>query len=260
MPNSRALSPLWTKAPLLLVRFPRLLLSLAFGTFLLALAVSGYPLFISAETNHLVNAEIAKPTVTRYGAGVLYRVQDEHLPYTVAEGEALSPDQLGERFSARMWDPLLGPTIATVLGPEMSASPEARPAENTSVRLFAGTDVLHQIRVIAQGEESGVWIADLTAKALKVGLGDHLSVRFGERSVELRVAGIYRALVLQPQTGYWQGWQASIYPTCPSDCPVPPPFVLVDQQSLPPLFKQLGVESARWVQKLDHAPQQCLCR
>jgi putative ABC transport system permease protein len=222
------------------------LLSLAFGALLLALAVSAYPLFISAETNHLVNAEIARPTVTRYGAGVLYQVRDEHLPYRIGEGETLPPDQLGERFSARMWDPLLGPTIASVLGPEMSAAPADGSTDATSVRLFAGTGALDQVRVLARAGGSGVWIADLTAEALKVRPGDVISVRYGEEGpVQLRVAGIYRALVLQPRTGFWQAWASSIYPTC-SDCPVPLPFVLVDEESLAGLFKELGVRSATY--------------
>jgi hypothetical protein len=144
-----------------------------------------------------------------------------------------------------MWDPLLGPTIATVLGPEMSAT-RADGAGTTTVRPFAGTSAFDHVQVLAKTGGSGVWIADLTARSLKARPGDLISVQFGgKRPVELWVSGIYRALVLQPQTDYWQAWDSSIYPPC-SDCSAPPPFVLADQTSLARLFEQLGVRSATY--------------
>jgi len=40
--------PLWSKAPLVLLRYPGLFVSIAVGALLLALAASAYPLFISS--------------------------------------------------------------------------------------------------------------------------------------------------------------------------------------------------------------------
>ena len=124
MPN-KALSPMWAKAPLVHLHFPRLLLSIAFGALLLALATAAYPLFAAAESSHLTGTEIAKPTVTRYGAGVLYQVRLQRLPFRQAPGENPSPEELGRLFADRMRHPLLGPVISSVLGPEVSASPAA---------------------------------------------------------------------------------------------------------------------------------------
>src|SRR6266542_1073337 len=206
----KALSPMWAKAPLVHLHFPRLLLSLAFGALLLALATGAYPLFNAAESSHLTSPEIAKPTVTRYGAGVLYEVRMQPLPY-LQPGENPSPDELGRRF--------------------------------------AGTDALDHVRAIGESAEPGVWLADLTAHVLKVRPGDRIAIRYeGRPPVQLLVAGIYRALVSQPPTGYWQAWASEIYPACPTfpDCPLPTPFALVDEDTLTRSFGALGILSATY--------------
>jgi hypothetical protein len=61
--------PLWSKAPLLLLRFPGLFVSIAVGALLLALAASAYPLFISASASELVKARIDDPSYTRWPSG-----------------------------------------------------------------------------------------------------------------------------------------------------------------------------------------------
>jgi hypothetical protein len=61
--------PLWSKAPLLLLWFPGLFVSIAVGALLLALAASAYPLFISASASELVKARIDDPSYTRWPSG-----------------------------------------------------------------------------------------------------------------------------------------------------------------------------------------------
>jgi hypothetical protein len=247
--HKKALSPMWAKAPLVHLHSPRLLLSLAFGALLLTLATGAYPLFTAAESSHLTSTEIAKPTVTRYGAGVLYQVQMQRLPYRQAPGENPSPDELGQLFKDRMWHPLLGPVISSVLGPDVSASPATAANPIAPIRLFAGTDALDHIRAVAESSKPGVWLADLTAHVLKVRPGDRISIRYeGQPPVQLPVAGIYRALVSQPPTGYWQAWASEIYPACPTypNCPLPTPFALVDEHTLTRSFGKLGILSATY--------------
>jgi len=244
----KALSPMWAKASLVHLHFPRLLLSLAFGALLLALATGAYPLFNAAESSHLTSTEIAKPTVTRYGAGVLYQVRMQHLPYR-QPGENPSPDELGRLFADRMWHPLLGPVVSSALGPDVSVSPATAANRVAPIRLFAGTDALDHVRAIGESSEPGVWLADLTAHVLKVRPGDRIAIRYeGRPPVQLLVAGIYRALVSQPPTGYWQAWASEIYPACPTfpDCPLPTPFALVDEDTLTRSFGALGILSATY--------------
>mgnify|MGYP003396416794 FL=1 len=72
--------PLWSKAPLVLLRFPALFVSIAVGALLLALAASAYPLFISASASELVKARIDDPTYTRWAVGMMYRNGGMPLP------------------------------------------------------------------------------------------------------------------------------------------------------------------------------------
>jgi putative ABC transport system permease protein len=239
---------MWAKAPLVHLHFPRLLLSLGLGALLLSLVTAAYPLFTSAETSHFISTEIAKPTITRYGAGVLYRVQMQHLPDR-QPGENPSPDELGRLFADRMWHPLLGPVTSSVLGPDISASSDTGANTLAPIRLFAGTDALDHIRPIAESSEPGVWLADVTADVLKVRPGDRIAIGYdGKPPVHLPVAGIYHALVSEPQTGYWQAWASEIYPACPTfpDCPLPTPFAVVDEETLTRSFSDLGIHSATY--------------
>jgi putative ABC transport system permease protein len=240
---------MWAKAPLVHLHFPRLLLSLALGALLLALVAAAYPLFTSAEASHFISSEIAKPTVRRYGAGVLYQVQMQHLGRDWEPGENPSPDELGRLFADRMWHPLLGPVTSSVLGPDVSATSDTGPNTIAPIRLFAGTDALDHVRPIAESSEPGVWLADVSADVLKVRPGDRIAIGYDEKPpVQLPVAGIYHALVSQPQTGYWQAWASEIYPACPTfpNCPLPTPFALVDEDTLTRSFGELGILSATY--------------
>jgi hypothetical protein len=244
----KAPSPMWAKAPLVHLHYPRLLLSLALGALLLALVAAAYPLFTSAEASHFIKTEIAKPTVTRYGAGVLYRVQMQHLPDR-QPGEDPSPDELGRLFADRMWHPLLGPVTSSVLGPDVSATSDTGPNTVAPIRLFAGTDALDHVRPIAESSEPGVWLAHVTADVLKARPGDRIAIGYeGKPPVQLPVAGIYHALVSEPQTGYWQAWASEIYPACPTfpECPLPTPFAVVDEETLTRSFGELGILSATY--------------
>jgi hypothetical protein len=55
-----------------LLPYPGLILPLAVGSLLPAFTVAAYPLFIGASAGALLRDEIARPLITRYGAGVTY--------------------------------------------------------------------------------------------------------------------------------------------------------------------------------------------
>ena len=84
---SRAADPLWSKAPLVLLRYPGLLVSIAVGALLLALAASAYPLFISSSASELVAARIHDPAYTRWAVGMMYRNGALPLPGPVRHGD-----------------------------------------------------------------------------------------------------------------------------------------------------------------------------
>src|SRR5262249_18488752 len=74
--GSGRISPLWRRAPTVLLRYRWLLASIVFGALLLSSTATAYPLFISATEATLAKASLTDPTVTSYGAGVEYRIQN----------------------------------------------------------------------------------------------------------------------------------------------------------------------------------------
>src|SRR4029450_845548 len=79
--------PLWSKAPLVLLRYPGLFVSIAVGALLLALAASADPLFISSSASELVAARIHDPAYTRWAVGMMYRNGALPLPGPVRHGD-----------------------------------------------------------------------------------------------------------------------------------------------------------------------------
>src|SRR5439155_20684603 len=181
----------------------------------------------------------------RYGAGVVYQLRQD-----VSPGQhGYMPGGMTGQFTNRMTHPLLGRTIESVLSPEVAIASAQDPTRLSSGPIFAGTDALDHVHELAKDASTlgGVWLADIAASTLKVHPGDTVSIRYGRQAVELPVAGVYRALIFLPRTGYWQPWDDDIYPSCPtSDCPVPPPFVLIDQRGVETLFRRLGIRGANY--------------
>jgi putative ABC transport system permease protein len=215
--------------------------SLTIGALLLALAVSVYPLFISARTSDLVTAATSNPLVTRAGAGIEYRIENLALHHS----RFPSPEVIGGRFKDLMAkEPLFGPTVAAILGPEVSISvPEHRPISAPG-RLLAATGAFRHVRRLEGGGGRGVWISDLTASELGVKPGARLSLSFeGMRPVRVTVAAIYRALYVEPRTAYWHWWDSDIYQRC-QVCDPPPPFVLLSPHQFSRISMGMGSPTA----------------
>jgi putative ABC transport system permease protein len=240
------INPLWANAPFVLLRFPGLFLALLAGALLLALSTAAYPLFISSIASELVSARVADPSTTRYGAGIVYR--DIALPLSGSvPGDRSMPlyQGLQDRFSGRSSEnSLLGPATSSMLGPTIAVTTASRADQQFEGRIFSAQDVFAYVRKLAGEPGDGVWLADLTANDLQVTVGDTIELQFAQHPpVHVRVDGIYRSLISQPRTGYWHEWDADIYPSCPNrfECPVPPPFVVVDPNRFVTLAQTLAV-------------------
>jgi putative ABC transport system permease protein len=240
-------NPLWAKAPLVLLRYPGALVALVVGALLLALTITAYPLFVSASASRLVEDQVSAPLMTRYGAGITYRARDVLLREG-QPGERYRPrDQLFRKMAAE--NPLLGTPVATVLGPNVSVAPEGRPNRIRPGQLFAGTEATEHVRILSgRPDADGVWLPDAIARGLRARPGDRVMVRtVTGGSVELEVAGTYRALHTQPRRGYWLPWDREIYgsPAC-TDCPGPPPLVLVPPDEMDDTLGALDVQMATY--------------
>jgi putative ABC transport system permease protein len=243
---ARGADPLWSKAPLLMLRFPRLLIALWIGALLLTLSAAGYPLMLSARTGRLLHERIADPAVTRFGAGLTYQTTASGAPLNGFVPPGTSPVDAGRAFAERSADPSLGAVIESELSPVVALVSET--GTTADARLFAGDGAFEHVAVLQPPEDEGVWLADVTASTLGVEPGDRVTIRGRRgRSAIVPVAAVYRARVNEPRTGFWQVWDQQIYPTC-ADCPVPPPFVLVPPDALRDLSRRLatGAGSHAW--------------
>jgi putative ABC transport system permease protein len=246
------LSPVWRKAPFVLLRYPGLFAALAVGALLLSMAVASYSLFVSASASTLVQAEVDRPLVTRYGAGLAYKSagvpfaepapDDPSTPLYEARGRAFA--QLSSE------SPLLDQTISAILGPIASVATPERPSRSRAVRLFAGTGSVGHVEVLSGRDGPGVWVPEVVARGLSVGPGDRIQLVGADAALSLPVDGVYRSLYTEPRRGYWLQWSAEIYPSsrfCPPGCrepPPPPQFLLLEPDQLISAAEALGSPAA----------------
>jgi putative ABC transport system permease protein len=236
----RSANPLWARSPLVLRRFPGLLVAVAVGALLLAVAASSSPLFLSSAASSAMQQEVEDATV--FGAGFSLEQRD----YFGQTGAAVQPavdtpayserDEAVTRAAAEI--PGLGERILTLLGVQVRAAPSDQPERSDTVRLLYRTDALAHVRKLEGGEGEGVWLSDNRADQLGVGPGDTLTLTYegdvqrdGRRHVgttNVTVAGVYRALWSEPDTPYWRDLYEQIYPPNPDALP-PPTFLIMDQ-------------------------------
>src|SRR5262249_17210696 len=165
--GKRGISPLWRRAPTVLFRYPWLVAAIVFGALLLSFTVTAYPLFISATEANLAKASLTNATVTPYGAGVEYRIQNLHV-----RDRTFSIPTIDRQFRQRLAsEPLLGATTASIEGPSVSVSANEKTAA-AGGRLFAASDAYRHVRVVETDHGPGVWISQLTADDLGVKPGD----------------------------------------------------------------------------------------
>lgn len=268
-PVAPALSPLWTRAPFALLRYPGLFAAIAGGALLLALAAAAFPLFLSASQASLLRAGIDQPNVTRYGAGISYSRTNVLLDAEGSEGEPLV-DEMASAFDRLARDGVaLAPPVGYVFGAEASVTEPSGaepPTGPITGRLVSADGALGHVEPIAGDaahDGDGVWLPDLIADAVDAGSGDEIRLEHAGRTVLVPVDGVYRSLYAQPHTGYWQRWGHDIYldTACP-DCPAPPQPILADREQVLAWTRELGPRRADliWIAPLSDADRLSLDR
>ncbi|HKX25339.1 MAG TPA: ABC transporter permease [Actinomycetota bacterium] len=226
--------PVWTKAPVVLFRYPGLLAALAVGALLLSLTAAAYPLFLSGSAARLLRGEIAESLVGPYGIGLTYRTRTVPIHEPAPEGGGLLYEARGRTFAELAGEsPYLARTEQTMLGPSVSLNDPEHPRRVRSGRLFAGREALHHVEILEGTDGPGVWIPDVVARGLRLGAGDRIRLSYADREpVIMPVDGVYGTLASRPPGGYWLAWETEIYPSSPSgcrgDCPIPSQFILAD--------------------------------
>lgn len=234
--------PLWSKAPLLLLRFPGLFVSIAVGALLLALAASAYPLFISASASELVKARIDDPSYTRWAVGMMYRNGALPLPGPGRFGK-VEPraDELFDRLVAT--SPYLGEPVESSLGKVVPVSVLGQ-SEERDTRLFAGDEAISHVEILEGSPGDGALVPDLVADALEISPGERIVVGSDDDgTVTLTVDGIYRSLYRGGASGYWRPWNDELVLYC-SNCAPPPQAVIVPMDRFVGAARAIGLDHA----------------
>ena len=242
------IGPLWAKAPLVLLRFRGLFVALAGGAALVALAAAAPPLFVSSVASSALQNELE--ATTRYVGGISFVQNGFFVPEGVrvggvAPGRGLAIAERNERLRRALdGAPSLDEPLAGVLTNAVLPSRTRTRSSERAVRLLSRTDALAHVERLEGGGE-GVWLADTTAASLDVGPGDRIflgDLNENRPREPVRVAGVYRALYLEPSTPYWSSLHGEIYPATP-ERPVPEVFAIADEQLVVELATTLGLET-----------------
>ena len=226
-------APLWRKAPVLLLRYPEILLATATTAFILAIVTAAHPLFLSAAGTAAVTAhteDLPSPL-----AGVRIAQYGPIPGQSLEESTAKRSDALAQLFAGidGVGDPLV-----TTLGvaPRLTAATGAGRA--WTVQLMSRTHAVeHLDHEAGTPGDHGVWVPNFIARDLELSPGDDIVLSNGPDRARTEIAGIYRGLLFGRPTDYWETLSEYIYPPAGDDDP-PPQFLIAGPQ----LFYELDNE------------------
>jgi putative ABC transport system permease protein len=242
-------APPWARAPLLLLRFPALLLAVATASVILAVASASSPLFLSSAGNGALRNAIAQDvSLCPWTLGLQVTTFGSLTPHQAVEGPFPSGEGGVEEFQARdaalrhsaSSVPRLGPPVITIVGSTVSAARVGAPGTIEPVRLMARDGGLAHVTVLERTSGQGVWITDTTSRVLKLHAGGSIVLSEGKRTAQVPVVGVYRDMERIPPTSYWCTMSPLIYPPNAFSNFNPPPLLLADRSVLVPLGEQLG--------------------
>ena len=231
-------SPHWRKAPFVLWRHRSALAAVAAAGLLVSLAASSGPLVTTAAASSALKDELSDLTPFATGVQItgLSRMNGRLAPtLRAANTRERAVRALGSRlgldqpvFTAETARPL---TVTTSGG-------------DVPLNLLARTDVLDHVQILRRTSGPGVWVSDATARIAHLAPGGILRLRFsehgvGDKSIALRVKGVYRAVDATTPGPYWVHFQREIVPPG-VDPPPPVRYVLADRDELYSIVQKLS--------------------
>ena len=230
-------NPMWSKAPLVLRRFPAILVAIVASAIILAITSAAGPLFVSSAGSAALGDGLARTTPFSAGLGVVM--------YGPVQRDALTRRTRLLEDRAREGRGL-GKPVATVMGSVGVMVPERR-APGTEdllpqVRLVSRTGALDHVEHLRSVPGDGVWVSSTTASVLDLEPGDVVSILVREESIETQIVGVYRTLQFDPNLPQEQGefWSplSNFIGNLQSES-LPPPFVLGSEETIVELMERL---------------------
>jgi putative ABC transport system permease protein len=228
----------WLKAPLLLLRYPGLLLAVASSILILSMVSAAGPLFLSSAGNASLHESLAD--ACPWDVGWHLSGPAPLSGRSVFGGPALAAVQAEERIldqsTAGIAD--LGPRETFALGSSVSVrlTGASHAGEGASVRLSFRDDALDHVKKLSNAGGTGVWLADTVARAIGARAGDRIRLETSSAGIPTRVQGIYADLVNQPRAPFWCLQEHVIYPLSAFASFIPPPLAFTDRET----FIRLG--------------------
>ncbi|MGI8722465.1 MAG: FtsX-like permease family protein [Geodermatophilaceae bacterium] len=230
------LLPPWTRAPVLSVRHPAVILAVVVSAAVVALASSSAALFLSSASSESLRVQLA--------------AECPDAAYPVLSQSAFGPGGNGQGDVSR-----LAPEAMTAQGLatpyrvlQTDATLSATTGANVSVQVFYREGATDQVTMISGVAGDGLLLPQSTADGLGVVAGDSLSV--GGSSIV--VVGVYRDLFTEsPVLPYWCSYTGLFL----NEASTAPPVPLVIASSAE-LIDQAGQESPYGVRRSWISPIQ----
>ncbi|HST18494.1 MAG TPA: FtsX-like permease family protein [Gaiellaceae bacterium] len=221
---------LWAKAPLLLLRYPQLFAALIALAGLTAVVAASAPMLHRGIESGSLQAQLRD--LSPLAAGLEVRVPSGRFESDRRRREAAIR-------VARDVDGVGTPVVTTLI--PVTAGGQVAPG--LELVAMARSGALDHVQRKTGGDPGGVWIADSTARALRLRPGQTLVLTepayFGHTSsIAVRIAGVYRALEADCCGPFWSNWVQDIRNPHP-DLPPPPAFVLMPQSTLVRVARRL---------------------
>ena len=153
----------------------------------------------------------------------------------------------------------LGTPVKTLELADSSAA-DARGNGFAEIHVISRSGWRAHVSILSSVPGPGLYLADTTARALHVRPGDTIrlptqSFTAATRSLPVRVAGVYRALVYLPEEPYWANFVGEIYPDGP-DSAVPTPFAFASRGEFLGLDRRLGQDGFASTEEIPVDPRQ----
>jgi putative ABC transport system permease protein len=258
----------WLRAPLLLLRYPGLLVAVGTAVLILAVAGAASPLFLSSAGNATLQRGIAE--TCRWEVGVKAGKNAPIAGFAFSRGFGPSGPRQSAMSVVQETDGYLrtrmGKGLSHVAPVEADISSTITVATKTGasgndssrVRLYTRDGGLDHVAKLTSAGGAGVWVTDTLAKELNIEPGDSItftgSLANSNKKAKAPVAGVYRDLLNQPPAPYWCAQYHLIYPLSAFENSNPPSLVMTDRATFLRLAKKLGERDATFTYDLPVRP------